>query len=176
MTKQKNIDRYLKKSPPGQKVLIITACSKKKLDKPTKAVNLYQGQFYNEVKKFSDKMDYDLMVLSAKHGLVKNKVISPYNVKLETRKQVKELQKTEVKKLAKLTKRYDKIIFLMGKKYSSVFEEFNNPKIIKASDKRGSGGFLQLIGKLNKMSGNKVKKMVKKESKVNVEILKKYDS
>jgi len=157
-----------------EKILVITSCSKKKAKKPKKAVDLYQGQFYSGVKKFSRKMDYDLMVLSAKHGLVKNQVISPYDLRLITKKQVRALEKTEIKKFNRLLGKYDKVILLMGKKYSSVFESVNSRKIIKASDNRGSGGFLQLIKYLNNTPGRKIKNLVKKENRVTVDILKRY--
>lgn len=143
----------------GNKYVIITSCSKAKAKSAQKALNLYQGQFYLKVKKFAEKNGINLKVLSAKYGLVSEEFIEPYNQIISSKEDIKRLQDSEKDKIQDLISQYDKIILLMGAKYSKVFENYSDSKIMKAVDHRGSGGFLQMISRLYDLNTDQISKL-----------------
>ncbi len=133
------------------RILVITSCSKKKEQNTSRAVDLYKGQFFLGVKKFCEKNSFDLMVLSAKYGLISDEIIEPYEQRLRnTKKDINRLRALAFPNFKDLVPEYDYIIFLMGKTYTSVLNT-NSPKIRYATDPTGSGGFNQLIVKLNNL-------------------------
>jgi hypothetical protein len=134
------------------RILVITSCSKKKEKNANRALDLYKGQFFLGVKKFCEKNCFDLMVLSAKYGLIKDEIIEPYEQRLQnTKRDINRLRALAFPKFKDLIPKYDYIIFLMGKTYASVLNTIS-PKIRYATDPTGSGGFNQLIVKLNNLS------------------------
>ena len=134
------------------KVLVITSCSKKKLNYPTIAANLYQGTLFKKVKKFAKIINADFKIISAKHGLIDSrKKIEPYDQEIENISDIRKLRKTEVEKLQDILSLYDKIIIIMGKKYRKIFSSlFENPKIILIKSNKGIGGYLQLLDRFSK--------------------------
>jgi hypothetical protein len=134
------------------KILVITSCSKKKEQQASRAVDLYKGQFFLGVKKFCEKNRFDLRVLSAKYGLVNDEIIEPYEQRLKnTIRDRERLRALASPKLKELLQKYDLIVFLMGKAYTSILT-MPSPKIRYATDPTGSGGFNRLIVKLNHLS------------------------
>ena len=149
------------------RILVITSCSKKKEQKAKKAVDLYKGQFFLGIKRFCEKNDFDLMVLSAKYGLIKDEIIAPYEQRLKnTKKDINRLHAIAFPKFKDLIPKYDYIIFLMGKTYVSVLNT-NSPKIRYATDPTGSGGFNQLIVKLNNLSKEGFISLIKQKKTFN---------
>ncbi len=145
------------------KILVITSCSKKKEQKASRVADLYKGQFFLGVKEFCKKNGFDLMVLSAKYGLIKDEIIEPYEQRLHnTKKDINRLRSLAFPKFKDLIPKYDYIIFLMGKTYASVLNT-TSPKICYATDPTGSGGFNQLIVKLNKLSKEKFIALIKEK-------------
>ena len=145
------------------RILVITSCSKKKEQKASRAEDLYKGQFFLGVKKFCEKNSFDLMILSAKYGLIKDEIIEPYEQRLQyTKKDINRLRALAFPKFKDLIPKYDYIIFLMGKIYASVLST-TSPKIRYATDPTGSGGFNQLIVKLNNLSKEEFISMVKQK-------------
>lgn len=133
------------------KVLIITSCSKKKLNYPAIAANLYQGTLFKKVKKFAKIINADFKIISAKHGLIDSQdKIEPYDQEIENISDIRKLRKT-VEKLQDILSFYDKIIIIMGKKYRKIFSSlFENPKIILIKSNKGIGGYLQLLDRFSK--------------------------
>lgn len=102
-----------------EKTLIIAGCSKLKKDYETKAIDLYWGQIFKSIKKYIEINDYELYILSAKHGLIKkDEIIAPYNQTIKTKKDIKELKEKILKNdLLKTIEDYDRIELLMGNSY-----------------------------------------------------------
>lgn len=153
------------------KILVITNCSKKKLQSPTVAQNLYQGLFFRNVKTFSKRMQFDLCIISAKYGLLNSdEIIEPYDKTIKSKKDILELKENVSGKFDKLLNEYDKIIFIMAKNYLEIFKSYlDNSKIICAIDHRGSGGFLQLTSKLKKIKKLDFLKLIKTNRSFTIE-------
>lgn len=65
------------------KKLFLIACSEAKLSYPAPAVELYQGQAFKLAVKASHKADADILILSAKHGVVQpDQILEPYDCSL----------------------------------------------------------------------------------------------
>lgn len=142
---------------------IITSCSKKKANICTRADLLYQGQFFKGVKQFANKNQMQLFILSAKYGIIMDETkICPYEQKLRNKQDVKKIKIIAIPIFEHILKIYDKILLIMGNLYRLVFSEFLiRPEIIIFEDNRGSGGFNQLIQKLNSLSRIQVEEILK---------------
>ncbi|MHA1285123.1 MAG: DUF6884 domain-containing protein [Promethearchaeota archaeon] len=82
--------------PNGKKTLVITSCSsrKKHTTKKIDCYERYNGQLFNMIKKFVEKNQYDLLILSAKYGLLKPKdKINYYNKKIRNKEDIILLKK-----------------------------------------------------------------------------------
>jgi len=101
------------------------------------------------------------MILSAKYGLIKDEIIEPYEQRLQnTKTDIERLRALALPKFEDLVPKYDYIIFLMGKTYASVLN-ITSPKIRYATDPTRSGGFNQLIVKLNNLSKEQFIELIK---------------
>ena len=68
---------------------IIIGCSQKKLKFPAPASELNQGQLFKALKKLAFKNNFDLKVLSGKHGLLEpNQIIEPYDQKIKNKEDI----------------------------------------------------------------------------------------
>ncbi len=123
----------------GNKKLLIIPCSKvKKNLVNTPAVDLYDGPFFRMIRKYRSK-DFDILVLSAKYGMIEgHKKISYYNQKM-TSERAKELS-NEIHSLLsqRLHKNYyDDVYINVGKLYFEAlkpsFYLFDNKKVHLAS-------------------------------------------
>ena len=81
----------------GEKVLIITECSKTKSGYNSQtnlpAKNLYRGRLFQKVKQYAQTMSFDYVIISAKYGLVfPDEKIKGYEKMLKTNEDVKEIQ------------------------------------------------------------------------------------
>jgi hypothetical protein len=137
--------------------LVITSCCKKKLDYPAPARELYQGQLFKIVCEYAEKNNYDLIILSAKYGLIAlNDVIEPYDQQLKSVKDAKIMAERIYDSLAVILSSYKKIIVIMGKYYRRAIEDMlkfwanvtpeASYEII--TDKRGIGGLKQRVKQL----------------------------
>ena len=134
------------------KILILAGCSQKKLNYPAPVIELNQGQLFRGIKKLARSNNFDLKILSGKYGLLdSNEIISPYNQKIRTKKDILRIRRKIFPKMLKTIERYDLIIVVMGKNYREVIEPLFNEKFIIIYDKRGIGGYLSLISKFNKI-------------------------
>ena len=145
------------------KVLFLAGCSQKKLNYPAPAIELNQGQLFRGIKKLTMSNNFDLKILSGKYGLLdSNEVISPYNQKIRTKKDILRIRRKIFPKMLKTIERYDLIIVIMGKNYREVIEPLFNNKFIIIYDKRGIGGYLSLISWFNKLQTDQLLKEIEK--------------
>jgi hypothetical protein len=99
--------------------LVICGCSKSKLNTKAKAIDLYQGQIFRSIKKYTETHGYELLILSAKYGLIeKNKLIHPYDQTLKNKKDIQELaQKLRKNNLTQKITQFKRIELIMGNNY-----------------------------------------------------------
>lgn len=143
-------------------ILIITSCSKSKKETSAIASEFYTGQFFRSIKKFAINNSFDFKILSAKYGLVSmNDLIEPYDIKLRIKSNIKSIQSKISESFSEIIQKYDKIIFIMGKVYLSVFEKFlSNKNISYFVDHRGIGGFNQIGFILEHLSVNQINNLI----------------
>ena len=70
----------------NKEILILTSCSAKKKKTPErmKAIDLYNGDLFNLVKKFVKRNNFTFRIISAKYGLISpDEEIEYYNKKIE---------------------------------------------------------------------------------------------
>ncbi len=145
------------------KVLVLAGCSQKKLNYPAPAIELNQGQLFRGIKKLTMSNNFDLKILSGKYGLLDpNEVITPYNQKIRTTKDILRIRRKIFPKMLRTIERYDLIIVIMGKNYREVIEPLFNDKFIIIYDKRGIGGYLSLISRFNKLHTEQLLKELEK--------------
>jgi len=145
------------------KILVLTGCSQRKLCYPAPAIELNQGQLFRGIKKLARSNNFDLKILSGKYGLLdSNEIISPYNQKISTKKDILRIRRKSFPKLFRAIERYDLIIVIMGKNYREVIEPVFNDKFIVIYDKRGIGGYLSLISRFNKLHTTQLLKELEK--------------
>ena len=112
----------------NKEYLLLLPCSKKKKRVPiARAIELYNGPFYQIIRKnYQEKID--IFIISAKYGLINsNELISFYD-QMMTTERAKELSgiiKMDLEKILQI-KDYDEIFINLGKKYMIALEESKN--------------------------------------------------
>lgn len=162
-----------------KKILVITSCSAKKrrISKPIRAIDLYQGDFFKKVKKFAFLNQFALNIISAKYGLItSDKEINYYNVKIKNDNDIENLKPYVIPKLNSLMNNYDKILLLMGKDYKKIIESVVNEKFIHFFDKRGLGGYLSLMNDLLQLNQKQLYKLLfeQKSNPLTTKLIKSY--
>ncbi|MEA3248410.1 MAG: hypothetical protein U9Q73_01765 [Nanoarchaeota archaeon] len=141
----------------NKRICIIASCSQKKLNHKAPAIELNQGQLFRSIKKLAAKNNFDVKILSGKYGLLDPAtIIEPYNQKITSKRQILDISLKISVKINQVIKDYDKIIVIMGSNYRKVLEPFYTDKFIIVFDKRGIGGYLQLVSKFNAMPVKKL--------------------
>ncbi|MHB8360192.1 MAG: DUF6884 domain-containing protein [Thermoplasmataceae archaeon] len=104
--------------------LLILSCSKTKSLDPGRAIDVYKGQAYSQVKKYYSKNNHlDVKIISAKYGLIDRKdIIDPYDNKMD-HKSSKIYKKAFKDDLEVLSTKYDDILVFGGKLYKDVVPE-----------------------------------------------------
>jgi len=137
---------------PKTKICVIAGCSHKKLSYRAPAIELNQGQLFRAIKKLAAKNKFDLKILSGKYGLLDpDQIIEPYNQKIRTKKDILDISLKIKQKIEQIIRDYEKIIVIMGNNYRKALEPFFNEKFIIIFDKRGIGGYLQLVSQFRSM-------------------------
>ncbi len=160
----------------SKKILVITSCSakKNKISKPIKAINLYNGNLFNFVKKFARIHDFDLRIISAKYGLIHSEEkINFYDKKIENSKDIQHLQKIVIPKLKTIIKNYKRILIIMGDDYKKIINPVRSEKFVYSFDKRGLGGYLSLMSKLLTLEEKILHKLILKNKTISIEIIEK---
>ncbi len=125
------VEKFLKKqvfSSMHPKKLMIISCSQRKKNflNFTPAMELYDGPMYRMIRNFKPIYynGIDVMILSAKYGLMaQNHMIKNYDQRLTEKRipKLREIVKNRLAERLKLTN-YNEIMLSMGKDYLSVFE------------------------------------------------------
>lgn len=133
-----------------RKYLLILACSQRKRQYEGKipAIKLYDGNSYRILRKMNLMDSLDVMILSAKYGLISSQeLIENYDLKM-TDNRAKELKDENLKIISRLPN-YDEIYVDLGKTYLLAiggFEQFFlNSNIVYAK-----GGIGQRLGQLKR--------------------------
>lgn len=162
-----------------KKILVITSCSAKKRQssKLMQAIDLYNGGFFNQIKKFVKLHKFDLKIISAKYGLLSAKdKISNYNQRIKNNNDIFRLQKLVNPKLISEIPNYDRVLILMGGDYKQVIESLVNYKFVFFFDRRGIGGYKSLMTSLFKLDKKNLFKLLfqEKENTITIDTINKY--
>jgi cytoplasmic iron level regulating protein YaaA (DUF328/UPF0246 family) len=141
--------------PNQKKTLIITSCSKKKDQSrgEMKSAKRYCGQFFNLTQQFAYKNDYDLLIISAKYGLLRpDDMIENYDLRLNNQKEALQLRSKVIPQLKEIIKEenYDRIIIIMGKLYKKVIEDLVDERFVFLESKNGIFDYIRKMSQLNK--------------------------
>lgn len=112
----------------NKKYLLLLPCSKKKKRVSiARAIELYDGPFYQIIRKnYQEKID--IFIISAKYGLINSNDFISFYDQIMTTERAKELSgnvKMELEKNLRI-KDYDKIFINLGKTYMIALEESKN--------------------------------------------------
>lgn len=145
---EENVLVSLKK---GEKVLVITECTKKKLGYnssiKTSAKQMYQGRLFKTVRRYCEVMGFDYVIISAKYGLLHpDDIIEGYDMVLRTKEDVKRIQPQVDEKLRPILKNYDKIVVIAGKQYREVLKNLWDERFIVIKSK-GYGDLCSIVSK-----------------------------
>lgn len=139
--------------------LLVQSCSdtKKSVSTPTPALDVYDGYFYKIIKKAiregKFRSDIDILILSAKHGLLKpDEKIRSYDRQM-TQSRAADLRESVTMNLQELVqqKEYNRIVLNMAREYRSSIGEIHDYQG-QVSEISGSG-----IGE----KGGKLKKFIR---------------
>ena len=135
----------------GQKVLVITGCTKDKLgynaSVKAPAKQMYQGRLFKTVRNYCETMGFDYVIISAKYGLIfPNEVIEGYEKVLRTKEDVKNIQPLVEEKLRPLLKDYDRIVVIAGKRYREVLKNLWDERF-GAIKSKGYGDLCSIVKK-----------------------------
>jgi len=135
----------------GDKVLVITGCTKEKLAYSSSlrapAKEMYQGRLFKTVRRYCEAMGYDYVIISAKYGLLfPDDVIEGYEKVLRTKEDIEAMQPMVEKKLKPLLKNYEKILVIAGEKYRAVLQNLWDERFIVIKGK-GYGDLCNIVKK-----------------------------
>ena len=148
----------------GDKVLVITECTKEKLgyDSSTKtpAKKMYLGRLFKTVKEYSEGMGFDYVIISAKYGLIfPDDIIEGYEKALQTKEDVKNIQSLVEEKIRSLLRNYDKIVVIAGEKYRDVLRNLWDERFVTIRSK-GYGDLCSIIEKATPKSNSLIEYMM----------------
>lgn len=112
----------------NKKYLLILPCSKQKKELySTCALDLYDGPFYRVVRKNQPK-NLDILILSAKYGLISSDNLISYYDQLMTPKRAEELANEIMVKLERTFRNedYNEVFINLGKKYMLALDGAKN--------------------------------------------------
>ncbi len=136
-----------------KQIVIITGCSVKKLNIKAPALELYQGVVFKKVKDLATSLGLDLMILSAKYGLIDgSEILSPYNTVIKKKEDILKLRERVIPQLLQIEKVYSLIILIMGKNYRAVIAPRFGEKYKMIHDSRGIGALTSRLNKYIKSS------------------------
>ncbi len=136
----------------GQKVLVITGCTKGKMayneSLRVPAKKMYQGRLFKATRSYCESMGFDYVIISAKYGLIlPDDIIGGYEKALRTKEDVKNIQSQVEERLRPLLKDYERIVVIAGKKYREVLQDLWDDRFMTIKSK-GYGDLCSIIKKL----------------------------
>jgi hypothetical protein len=135
----------------GDKVLIITECSKEKIGYTSSvkapAKIMYQGRLFKTVKEYAEAMGFDYVIISAKYGLVfPDEIIEGYEKVLQTIEDVEKIRPIVEERLRPILDGYEKILVIAGEKYRETLRNLWDERFIIVKS-RGYGDLCRIIRK-----------------------------
>ena len=149
--KQESQATELSSLSEGDKVLVITECTKEKLahndSLRAPAKIMYQGRLFKNVRNYCETMGFDCVIISAKYGLLfPEDVIKGYEKVLQTKEDIRRIQPLVEDKLKPILKNYEKIVVIAGEKYREVLRNLWDERFIAVKSK-GYGDLCSIIKK-----------------------------
>ena len=135
----------------GDKVLVITECTKQKTgyNSSTRvpAKVLYKGRLFRSVRAYAEAMGFDYVIISAKYGLLfPDDIIEGYEKVLQTKEDVKNIQPLVEDRLRPILGSYDRIVVIAGEKYRNVLQNLWDDRFIAVKSK-GYGDLCSIVEK-----------------------------
>jgi len=119
----------------GDNVLVITGCTKKKLDSVgdviAPAKEMYQGMMFRKVREYAESMRFDYVIISAKYGLLfPDELVEGYEKVLRSKADIESLQPAVEDRLKEIIDRYDQIVVIAGMTYRMVLENIWDDRFV----------------------------------------------
>ena len=117
----------------NSKTLVITGCSKSKAetDIPIPARELYTGQLFKFVKRYTDEMNFPLYVISAKYGLISSETtIERYDKVLRNAVDAELLRPQVEMELKKILPEFNSVLVIAGENYRRTLMRIADDKFI----------------------------------------------
>ncbi|MDG6219782.1 MAG: hypothetical protein QCI00_10170, partial [Candidatus Thermoplasmatota archaeon] len=135
----------------GPRTLVITACTKKKLDidplRTVPAKDLYQGTMFKRVQAYCKGKGYDYVIISARFGLLlPDDEVWLYEKFLKTKQDVEEIRPRVENKLADILPEYDRVLVIAGKNYREVLRNVIDDRFVFVKSK-GIGDLISIVSK-----------------------------
>jgi hypothetical protein len=130
----------LTKLKRGERVLVITSCTKEKLGYSSKvkapAKDMYLGPLFRKVKEFCEINNFDYVIISAKYGLLfPDEVIEGYEKVLKNKKDIEAIRPLVEEKLRKILNNYDRIVVIAGENYIKTLENLIDDRFYQVKGK-----------------------------------------
>jgi len=130
----------LTKLKKGERVLVITSCTKEKLGYSSKvkapAKDMYQGPLFRKVKEFCEINNFDYVIISAKYGLLfPNENIEGYEKVLKSKKDIEAIRPLVEEKLRNILNNYDRIVVIAGENYVKTLENLIDDRFFQVKGK-----------------------------------------
>ena len=135
----------------GDKVLVITECTKEKLayddSLRAPAKKMYQGRLFKTVRNYCEAIGFDYVIISAKYGLLfPEDPIKGYEKVLQTKEDIKKIQPLVEEKLKPILENYEKIVVIAGEEYRKVLQNLWDERFIAVKSK-GYGDLCSIVKK-----------------------------
>jgi hypothetical protein len=135
----------------GDNVLVITGCTKKKLDPvgnvTAPAKEMYQGMIFQKVREYAESMEFDYAIISAKYGLLfPDDMIEGYEQVLRSRADIESLQPAVEDRLGEIVDQYDQIVVIAGMTYRMVLENIWDDRFVFLKA-RGIGDLCSIVAR-----------------------------
>lgn len=133
----------------GQKILVITGCTKQKLAYSNSlrvpAKKMYQGRLFKTVRDYCEAKGFDYVIISAKYGLLfPDDIIGGYEKVLRTKEDFRNIKSQVEEKLRSLLEDYEIIVVIAGRKYRDVISDLWDDRFIAIKSK-GYGDLCSII-------------------------------
>ena len=135
----------------GDNVLVITGCTKKKLDSVgdviAPAKEMYQGMMFRKVREYAESMRFDYVIISAKYGLLfPDELVEGYEKVLRSKADIESLQPAVEDRLNEIIDQYDQIVVIAGMTYRMVLENIWDDRFVYLKA-RGIGDLCSIVAR-----------------------------
>ena len=135
----------------GPRTLVITGCTKKKLNidplRIVPAKDLYQGTIFKKVREYCSRKGFDYVIISARFGLLlPDDEVWLYEKVLKTKQDIEEIRPRVENKLEDLLPNYDNVLVIVGKNYREVLKYSVDDRFVFVTSK-GIGDLISIVSK-----------------------------